>query len=149
MIEYVQAIDRIENHGRMRYNKTKGEGNFVGWSKRVRYITDFDEIMQYIALQNDFYDCRIGGFSFNMEEKTAKLYVESVSAEKGNVPDTDKIWDFEFTEIKSFDFDMDIAAGFWIYEVCRGDDLNEMVFSADGGSITISAKNISVGIPEN
>ena len=44
---------------------------------------------------------------------------------------------------------MDIAAGFWIYEICRGEGVNEIVFSADGGSITISAKNISVGIPEN
>ena len=68
---------------------------------------------------------------------------------KGNVPDTDKIRDFEFTEIKRFNFDMDIAAGVWIYEVCQGDDLNEIVFSADGGSITISAKNISVGMSEN
>ena len=115
----------------------------------MRYLTDFDEIMQYIASQNDFHDCRIGGFSLNMEEKTAKLYVESVSAEKGNVHDTEKIWDFEFTDIKSFVFDMDIVAGFWIYEVCRGEGFDEIVFSADGGSITISAKNISVGIPEN
>lgn len=84
-----------------------------------------------------------------MEEKTAKFFVESVSSENESASDTDKIWDFEFSGIKSFDFDMDIVAGFWIYDVCRGDGLDEIAFSADGGYINISAKKISVGIPEN
>jgi len=130
-------------------DKRKGDGKSVGWSERVRYITDFDEIMQYVESKNGFHDCRIGGFTFNMEENTAKFFVESVSSEKESVPGTDKIWNFEFSEIKSFDFDMDIVAGFWIYDVCQGDGLGEIVFLADGGYINISAKKISVGIPGN
>ncbi len=117
----------------------------MAWTERKEIMTSYEEIVNYLENENCFHDDRIGNICYIGSE--AVVTIEEVLPGAKNQDSDGLIWDFHFKNVTSFEFSVDTVLGFWIFEVGRGDQPNEIAFHLHSGFLGIAAEEITFGIP--
>ena len=120
----------------------------MGWTKAERYITDYTEIGQYLEEMDGFHDYQIG----NLEIKNntlVRVFVEEVIPGKKLQDSTGKIWEWEFEDIRKFEFECDCAMRLYIDELHTGDEDGEILFELHNGYISVTVEKIGLRVPSD
>ena len=118
----------------------------MGWTDALRYITDYDEIVQYFDEMAGFHDYQLGNIVYK-DDKNAEIFIEEVIPGKKLQDKTGKIWQCSFEGVRIFEIDCDSAVAFNIFEVHGGETTGEIIFGLINGNIRIIADKIKVRIP--
>lgn len=117
----------------------------MGWTKRIKILTSYEDIIKYIEDEYCFHDYRIGNVQYDGSE--ADVTIEEVIPGTKIQDSTGLVWDFHFKGVTSLEMSVDVVMGFWIFEVKRGEKPNEIFFDLHSGFLGIAAERIEVGIP--
>ena len=117
----------------------------MGWTEREKILTSYEEIVKYLEDEDYFHDYRIGNVSY--DGNNADVTIEEVIPGAKIQDSTGLMWDCYFKGVTSFEMSVDAVMGFWICEVERGENPNEIVFNFDSGFLGIAAEQIEFGIP--
>lgn len=115
------------------------------WTKRAEIKTDRKDILNYIRLQDEFHDYRIGNLEFS--GKKARITVEEYFSNVPVAKSAGKIWDFAFEDVSRFKITADCVVGFFVLEVVEGEEPEELIFELNNGTISVVSSKISLGIP--
>lgn len=115
------------------------------WTKRAEIKTDRKDILNYIRLQDEFHDYRIGNLEFS--GKKARITVEEYFSNVPVAKSARKIWDFAFEDVSRFKITADCVVGFFVLEVVEGEEPEELIFELNNGTISVVSSKISLGIP--
>ena len=110
-------------------------------------IKNHEEINNFIITNNSFHDMRIGGFNYNSEQKSAKIFIEEIDNSK--TPSQDDVlyqYYFELNEIEEFAIYSDLAFPTYVYE-CTVSNENELTIDLSNGNITFKSKQIILSVP--
>jgi len=120
----------------------------MGWTDALRYITDFEEAIQYFDEMDGFHDYRIGNIVYK-DGKNADIFIEEVIPGKKLQDNTGKAWKCSFEGVKSFEIECDSAVGFYIGDIYGNATREEISFELINGYIKIVAERINVRIPSD
>lgn len=110
-------------------------------------IKNYEEINSFIIANNSFHDMRIGGFEYDSEQKSAKIFIEEINNSK--TPSQDNVlyqYYFELNEIENFTINSDLALPTYVYE-CTIANENELTIDLSNGNITFESKQIILSVP--
>mgnify|MGYP004509012159 CR=1 FL=1 len=109
------------------------------WSIK-QTLNSFEDVYKYLREYMDFHDYKIG----HLSNENNKVFITIEEDEKNS---TGLIWYFEFENIEKFIVDNDNVMGYWIMEVEKGQDDNEIMFNLDSGYIEVKAEKVKLGLP--
>ena len=119
----------------------------MAWTKRKEIPTSYEDIINYVENENSFHDYRIGNICHN--ETETEITIEEVLPGREIPDNTGLIWDFHFKGVTSFEMNVDVVLGMWVFDVDRGDKPNEIAFNLHSGNIYVVAEQIELGIPSD
>ena len=120
----------------------------MGWTDALRYITDYDEAIQYFDEMDGFHDYRIGHIVYK-DGKNADIFIEEVIPGKKIPDNTGKVWECSFEDVKNFEISCDSAMHFYIGDIYGGETQGEVMFELTNGYIRILADRIIVRVPSD
>ncbi|HFR3702325.1 TPA: hypothetical protein ACHVE0_001310 [Streptococcus suis] len=116
------------------------------WTRRIRYITDPEQLAEYLVSVGQFHDYLIGSFSYDSQSASLRLTIEEdcLAESPSNAPAL--VWDLECPGVTDFRMqDMEGLSRWWIYEVLY--DGTTCQFQLVNGYFSFSAESFKLGIP--
>ncbi|HFU4202989.1 TPA: hypothetical protein ACGO8F_000561 [Streptococcus suis] len=116
------------------------------WTKRIRYITNPGQLVDYLSSISHFHDDLIGSFSYDSTSASLRLTIEEdcLVESPSNAPAL--VWDLECHGVTDFRMqDMDGLSRWWLYEVLY--DGTTFQFQLVNGYFSFSAESFTLGIP--
>lgn len=116
------------------------------WTRRIRYITDPEQLAEYLVSVGHFHDGLIGSFSYDSTSASLRLTIEEdcLAESPSNAPAL--VWDLECQGVTGFRMqDMEGLSRWWIYEVLY--DGTTFQFQLVNGYFAFSAECFKLGIP--
>lgn len=116
------------------------------WTPRGHYITDSQDLIEFLNKEGCFHDFLIGSFTYNSQKDLIKLTIEEDFTMEDISNSPSLIWDLECQGISSFRMDsMDGLSKWWIYEVLF--DGKRLQFQLVNGYFSFDVENFIFGIP--
>lgn len=116
------------------------------WTPRSHYITDSQDLIEFLNKEGCFHDFLIGSFTYNSQKDLIKLTIEEDFTMEDISNSPSLIWDLECQGISSFRMDsMDGLSKWWIYEVLF--DGKRLQFQLVNGYFSFDVENFIFGIP--
>ena len=113
------------------------------WTEREKYISEHNEIKEYLEAMDAFHDYRIG--NIEVADNYVILTIEEIVPAKHIADTAGQIWDFKFEEVIKLKMNNDCVGAFFIDEITMED--GAIIFSCTNGCIQIKAAHIQIGIP--
>ncbi|HFR3747901.1 TPA: hypothetical protein ACHVGK_000927 [Streptococcus suis] len=116
------------------------------WTRRIRYITDPEQLAEYLVSVGQFHDYLIGSFSYDSQSASLRLTIEEdcLAESPSNAPAL--VWDLECQGVTDFRMqDMEGLSRWWIYEVLY--DGTTCQFQLVNGYFSFSAESFKLEIP--
>ena len=113
------------------------------WTEREKYISEHNEIKEYLEAMDAFHDYRIGNIA--VAEECITITVEEIVPAKHVSESAGQIWDFNFKDIEKLKMNNDCVGSFIITEITMEDDA--IIFGCTNGCFEIKANSIQIGIP--
>lgn len=116
------------------------------WTPRSHYITESQDLIEFLSKEGYFHDFLIGSFTYNSEKDFIELTIEEDFTKEDILNSPSLIWDFECQGISSFRMDsMDGLSKWWIYEVLF--DGKRLQFQLVNGYFAFDVEKFIFGIP--
>ena len=116
------------------------------WTKRIHYLTEVNELSDYLKKVNNFTDCIISSFSFYSEKKLLYLTIEEDKASSDFTNSSSLVWDLKCEGVS--DFLMEDIGGlskWWLHTLDFED--NYFQFHLLDGNFSFKVASFKLGIP--
>lgn len=118
------------------------------WTKRIGYITNSEQLTDYLSSLEHFHDSLIGSFSYDSKTASIRLTIEEDCLAESPSNALALIWNLECQGVTSFRMeDMEGLSQWRIDEILY--DGTNFQFQLVNGYFSFSAESISFGLPHN
>ncbi|HFI0394768.1 TPA: hypothetical protein ACGOYV_001550 [Streptococcus suis] len=116
------------------------------WTKRIRYITDPEQLAEYLVSVGHFHDDLVGSFSYDSQSASLRLTIEEDCLVESPSNEPALVWDLDCHGVTDFRMqDMEGLSRWWIYEVLYNGTTFQ--FQLVNGYFAFSAESFTLGIP--
>lgn len=116
------------------------------WTKRIHYLTEVNELSDYLKKVNNFTDCIISSFSFYSEKQFLYLTIEGDETSSDFTNSSSPVWDLKCEGVSDFLMkDMGGLSKWWLHALYFED--NYLHFHLLDGYFSFKVASFKLGIP--
>lgn len=116
------------------------------WTKRIHYLTEVNELSDYLKKVNNFTDCIISSFSCYSEKKLLYLTIEEDKTSSDFTNSSSLVWDLKCEGVSDFLMkDMGGLSKWWLHALYFED--NYLHFHLLDGYFSFKVTDFKLGIP--
>jgi hypothetical protein len=118
----------------------------IMWTKRIHYLTEVNELSDYLKKVNNFTDCIISSFSFNSDQQFLYLTIEEDRTSSDFTNSSSLVWDLKCEGVSDFLMkDMGGLSKWWLHALYLED--NYLHFHLLDGYFSFKVTDFKLGIP--